>query len=129
MACRVLIVEDDAAFAEILELLLREHGSFEIVGRATNGHEAIELARRLSPDVVTMDLDMPQLDGVAATRAILEVDADQQIVVVSGSLVEDRIAASREAGAAAFVAKARAVDDLPDVLIDVCRGVAFVARD
>lgn len=128
MACRVLIVEDDDSFAEIVELLLAEQGSFEVVGRGRNGLEAIALATELQPDVVTMDLDMPELDGVEATREILAADSEQRIVVVSGSMFADRIEASRTAGAHAFVSKSRAVDELADVLLAVCKGAEFVAR-
>jgi DNA-binding NarL/FixJ family response regulator len=126
MACRVLIVEDDDSFAEILRVLLEGDGSFEILGRARDGAEAIELTRRLRPDVVTMDIDMPRTDGVQATAAISASDPSQRIVVVSGSQYQDRITAARAAGAAGFVTKARAVEELPDVLLAVCRGASFV---
>jgi DNA-binding NarL/FixJ family response regulator len=126
MACRVLIVEDDDSFAEILRVLLESDGSFTILGRARDGAEAIELARRLRPDVVTMDIDMPGTDGVEATAAICAAHPSQRIVVVSGSLYRDRITAARAAGAAGFVTKARAVEELADVLLAVCRGASFV---
>jgi DNA-binding NarL/FixJ family response regulator len=126
MACRVLIVEDDDSFAEILRVLLDADGSFAVLGRARDGEEAIELTRRLRPDVVTMDIDMPGTDGVQATAAICAADPSQRIVVVSGSLYRDRIAAARAAGAAGFVAKARAVEELADVLLAVCHGASFV---
>jgi DNA-binding NarL/FixJ family response regulator len=126
MACRVLIVEDDDNFAEILRVLLESDGSFTILGRAREGAEAIELTRRLRPDVVTMDIDMPGVDGVQATAAISAADPSRRIVVVSGSLYRDRINAARAAGAAGFVTKARAVEELADVLLAVCRGASFV---
>jgi DNA-binding NarL/FixJ family response regulator len=126
VACRVLIVEDDDSFAEILEVLLLGDGRFAIVGRARDGAEASALARELAPDVVTMDIDMPRVDGVAATAAIVRADPSQRIVVVSGSVFRDKIQATRAAGAAGYVSKARAVDELPDVLVAVCAGASFV---
>jgi two-component system NarL family response regulator len=127
VACRVLIVEDDDSFVEVVRSLLATE-SFEVVGRARNGAEAIDLAERLDPDVITMDLDMPGVDGVEATEAIVDSDGDQRVVVVSGSQFPARISASRDAGASAFVSKSRVVDELPDVLLAVCRGAEFVVR-
>lgn len=122
----MLIVEDDDSFAEILRVLLEADGGFSIVGRARDGGEGIDLTRSLRPDVVTMDIDMPRTDGVQATAAISAADPSQRIVVVSGSRYRDRINAARAAGAAGFVTKARAVEELADVLHAVCDGSPFV---
>jgi DNA-binding NarL/FixJ family response regulator len=126
MSCRVLIVEDDDAFAVILRVLLEEDGRFTIVGRARNGADGIALTRVLEPDVVTMDIDMPRVDGVEATRTLRTSDPATPIVVVSGSIYRDRIHAAQAAGANGFVTKSRAVQDLPDVLAAVCGGSSFV---
>ncbi len=127
MPCRVLIVEDDDPFAEILALLLGSGGRFAMVGRARNGTEAITTSAELSPDVVTMDIDMPGTDGVEATAAIRAADPSQRIVVVSGSAHAGRIDEARAAGAAGYVEKSRAVDQLTDVLLAVCRGENLVS--
>lgn len=127
MSCRVLIVEDDDSFAEILELMLAADGRFVVLGRASDGAEGIVLTNELAPDVVTMDIDMPGTDGVEATAAILESDPSRRIVVVSGSIYRDRIDEARNAGAAGYVAKTRVVDELPNVLLAICRGESFVA--
>jgi DNA-binding NarL/FixJ family response regulator len=127
VSCRVLIVEDDDAFAEILGLLLEADGRFTVVGRGRHGAEGVALTSELAPDVVTMDIDMPRTDGVAATAAILESDPSSRIVVVSGSVFHDRIQEARTAGAAGYVSKARAAEDLANVLLAVCRGASFVA--
>jgi DNA-binding NarL/FixJ family response regulator len=127
MSCRVLIVEDDDAFAEILGLVLEADGRFKVVGRARDGAEAIALASELSADVLTMDIDMPRTDGVEATAAIRASDPLSRIVVVSGSIFYDRIAEARAAGAAGYVSKSRAVEELADVLVAVCRGGSFVS--
>ena len=126
MACRVLIVEDDDAFAEIIRVLLQSDGRFEVVGRARDGVEGIALTRELRPDVVSMDIDMPRRDGVQATAAIRAEAPAQRIVVVSGSVYRDRINAARLAGAQGFVTKSRVVQDLTDVLVAVCHGESFV---
>jgi DNA-binding NarL/FixJ family response regulator len=127
MSCRVLIVEDDDAFAEILRLLLATDGRFTVVGRARDGTEGIALAGELAPDVLTMDIDMPRTDGVAATAAIRASDPSMRIVVVSGSVFYDRIAEARAAGAAGYITKSRAAEELAGVLLAVCRGASFVS--
>jgi DNA-binding NarL/FixJ family response regulator len=127
VSCRVLIVEDDDAFAEILSLLLEADGRFAVVGRARDGAEGIALASELAPDVVTMDIDMPRINGVEATAAIRGSDPSSRIVVVSGSVFYDRVEAARAAGAAGYVTKSRAAEELANVLLAVCRGGSFVS--
>jgi DNA-binding NarL/FixJ family response regulator len=127
MSCRVLIVEDDDAFAEILRVLLAADGRFTVVGRARDGAEGIALAGKLAPDVLTMDIDMPRTDGVRATAAICASDPSMRIVVVSGSVFYDRIAEARAAGAAGYITKSRAAEELAGVLLAVCRGASFVS--
>lgn len=129
MPCRVLIIEDDDTFAEILTVVIAGDDRFELVGRAADGVEGVALVESLRPDVVTMDIDMPRRDGVETTRELIAADPERRIVVVSGSPFRDRIAAARAAGAAAFVNKVHVVDVLRDVLLAACRGETFVAVD
>jgi DNA-binding NarL/FixJ family response regulator len=111
-ATRVLVVDDHLLFAEMLTLALETGGSFEVVGHARNGREAVELAAWLRPDVVVMDLQMPVLDGIAATPRVLAAAPRARVVVVSSSdAPEDRLRA-REAGAIAFLGKDSSADDL-----------------
>jgi DNA-binding NarL/FixJ family response regulator len=67
---RILVAEDDTGFRAALEELLAADGRFKVIGHADNGREAIELAERLKPDAVIMDIEMPEVDGVEATRAL-----------------------------------------------------------
>lgn len=91
------------------------HGSFEIVGRARNGREAVELAEELRPDLVVMDVEMPVLDGVQATRMLRERMPLVPVLAISGHDYEERVLEIREAGAADYVRKARLRDELVDV--------------
>lgn len=111
-ATRVLVVDDHLLFAEMLSLALEVGGHFQVVGHARNGREAVELAAWLRPDVVVMDLQMPVLDGIAATPRVLAAAPGARVVVVSSSdAPEDRLRA-REAGAIAFLGKDSSTDDL-----------------
>ncbi len=90
-----------------------------MVGAARNGEVAVELARQLRPDVVVMDVDMPVLDGLAATKQILEGGWARRIVIVSGSEVEAHSLGAHSAGAVAFVQKSAAGTKLPEVIADL----------
>lgn len=125
MSCRVLIVEDDDVFAELLALLLGEHEDVEVVARARDGREGVELARDLEPDVVTMDLEMPRMNGIEATARVSRLDPAPHVVVVSSSLFEDAIEKSRRAGAHGYVSKSRVHGELARVVLAACRGEAF----
>ena len=97
-------------------LLLEEDDRFAVAGRAHNGREAVELAQRLAPDAVVMDIEMPVLDGVDATRLLRRTAAPLPIVAISGHDYEERVLEIREAGADDYVRKARVDEELPRVL-------------
>ena len=113
---RILVAEDDESFLDAIALLLEQDGRFVVAGRARNGREAVKLAERLSPDAVVMDIEMPVLDGVEATRLVHSAAPELPIVAVSGHDYEERVLEVRSAGADDYVRKARLADELPDVL-------------
>ncbi len=115
---RILVAEDDDSFLELIARLLEQDGRFTVVGRARNGHEAVELAASETPDAMVMDIEMPVLDGVEATRLLRETRPRLPIVAVSGHDYEERVLEIREAGADDYVRKAR-LDELPRVLAAV----------
>jgi DNA-binding NarL/FixJ family response regulator len=110
---RILVAEDDAGFRAALEALLAADGRFKVVGRATNGREAIALAKRLKPDAVVMDIEMPEVDGVEATRAIAPA---LPVLAISGHDYEERVLDIRRAGAGDYVRKSRVDDELCEAL-------------
>ena len=115
---RIVVAEDDAAFLASLEALLAADGRFEVVGRARNGREAITLTRKLKPDAVVMDIEMPEVDGVEATRAVAPA---VPVLAISGHDYEERVLDIRDAGAADYVRKARVDDELCEALAALLR--------
>lgn len=113
---RILVAEDDESFLELIALLLEQDGRFAVAGRACDGHRAVELAERLSPDAVVMDIEMPVVDGVEATKLLRTTAPELPIVAVSGHDYEERVLEIRRAGADDYVRKARLEEELPRVL-------------
>ena len=102
---RVLIADDHLLFAEALELTLGADKRVEVVGRATDGKSAVEQAGFLRPDVILMDLDMPVVDGIQATRSVRSSVPDCRVAVLTASLLPEDALRARAAGAAAYLTK------------------------
>ena len=118
---RVLIADDEPLFAEAIEVLLGADERIEVVGRARDGSQAVELARRLDPDVVLMDLSMPGVDGFEATEQILAEDGHTNVLVLSGSADPADIAKARDAGAVGYITKDRIAEQLLDAILEAGR--------
>jgi DNA-binding NarL/FixJ family response regulator len=116
---RVLIVDDEPLFIETVEALLARDERVEVVGTAGNGKEAVELAAALRPDVTLMDISMPILDGIEATRRIRERVPDACVLVLTGSSISADVDRARQAGVAAFLTKDRLGTQLVDAILDV----------
>lgn len=115
----VLIADDHALFAEALEAILSQDARVAVCGRATNGREAVELAARLRPNVVLMDISMPIMDGFEATRLIRERDPKACVLMLTGSNSPLDIDRARQAGVAGYVTKDRIAAQLIDAIVKV----------
>jgi DNA-binding NarL/FixJ family response regulator len=118
---RVVIADDHRLFAEALEAILTTDDRIEVVGQASDGAQAVELARKLDPDIVLMDVSMPVLDGFEATREIREESADVRVLMLTGSNSRDDVDRSREAGASGYVTKDRIASELVATIVEVTR--------
>src|SRR5262245_63248258 len=98
----VLIADDHRLFAEALEAILASEPEIEVVGRARNGEEAVERALALSPDVILMDIAMPGVDGVEATKRIRREQDSARVLMLTGSNSRNDVARGRGGGAAAL---------------------------
>lgn len=101
---RVLIVDDSKTSRKFLRSMIEE-GDNEIVGEAVNGQEGIDKYKELKPDVVTMDITMPVMDGINALEKILEFDADAKIIIVTAAGQKSNVVEALKKGAADFVQK------------------------
>lgn len=118
---RLLIVDDEDLFVELVRELLASETGIEIVGRASNGEEAVRLTDSLSPDVVVMDVEMPLMDGIEATRRIHDRHPEVRVVIFTGSDAERDELRAREAGAVAYVRKAQMAGLLVEAIRRVTR--------
>jgi len=104
MSARVLIV-DDLAFIKLIIRDTLEKTGFEVVGEASNGLEAVEMYKRLSPDVVLMDITMPRMDGIQALSKIMELDSNAKVIMCSALGQQKLIIQSIQLGAKDFIVK------------------------
>jgi DNA-binding NarL/FixJ family response regulator len=118
---RVLIADDHRLFAEALEAILTTDERIEVVGQASDGAQAVELVRKLEPDVVLMDVSMPVLDGFEATREIREESEGVRVLMLTGSNSRADVDRSREAGASGYVTKDRIASELVATIVEVTR--------
>jgi two-component system response regulator NreC len=124
---RVLICEDHALFREGLRAILRDHTHIEIVGEATTGREAVERTKRLRPEVVLMDLEMPEMSGLEATRRIVHADSRVKVIVLTLYDDEEVVASCLDAGAAGYVLKDGPSDQLLLAMEAVHKGQRYLS--
>ncbi len=118
---RILIADDDRFFAELLRNALASHDEFDVVDLVENGAEAVQSARKLKPGLVLMDVAMPFLDGIEATRQMRELDEPPTVVLITGEESESNGKRAYEAGAAAYLRKSQELVAVIDVIIAVSR--------
>jgi DNA-binding NarL/FixJ family response regulator len=120
MTVRVLVADDQSLVRAGFRMLLADEEDLEVVGEASNGLEAVEKATRLRPDVILMDIRMPELDGLEATRRILDNDDRARVLVLTTFDLDEYVYEALRVGASGFVLK----DDPPEQLLSAIRIVA-----
>ena len=123
---RVLLADDQALFLEGLEALLDAHPDIEVVGTASNGEEAVSRCRTLLPDVVLMDLRMPVLDGVAATRQLTQTKSRCRVIALTTFDDDDSVFEALRAGAVGYLLKDVGSARLFDAIRAASRGESFL---
>ena len=126
---RILIADDHAIYRMGLVALFETEPGFEVVGEADDGNSALDLAIKLKPDVVLMDIMMPGMDGIAATKAIHEQFPDARILILTTSTTSDDLAGARRNGAAGAITKSADNSRLLDAIRTVASGQEFVSEE
>lgn len=119
---RVLLVDDHAVVRQGLKLFLGLDPDIEVVGEAANGEEALQEAQRLTPNVIVMDLMMPVMDGITATRHLRKRLPDTEIIALTSTLEEHKVNGAIEAGAISYMLKDASSDTLADAIHAAARG-------
>ena len=125
---RVLLVDDHNVVRAGLRALLESTGRIDVVGEASSGEEAVSKARSLEPDIVLMDLAMPGMDGVHATRHITEMGLDTRILILTIHDEDEFLVPALNAGAAGFLNKSVADTDLMGAIEAIVRGHSYLPR-
>ena len=108
----VLIADDEPLFVEMIKTMMSAEAGISVAATARDGRVAVRLAGELNPDVIVMDVSMPVMDGIEATRVILEQDPEATVMILTGGTAPADVDRARKAGAAAYITKDRIATDL-----------------
>jgi DNA-binding NarL/FixJ family response regulator len=126
---RVLIVDDHPLFAKTIEAMLAGHSEIEVVAEASDGIEALRLATSLTPDVILMDVDMPRLDGLSATRRIVELGLPCRVIVLTALEDVETSRAALRSGASAYLTKGLISKSLVPAILNLAGVPARLTED
>jgi len=127
MPIKILIADDHGVVAEGLKHLIEAQPDMQVVGTVGDGREAVRLAREAQPDVVLMDLSMPELNGADATRAIVERDSRCRVIVLSMYAEREYVRRALKAGASGYVVKRSAAKEVVDAIRAVYAGQRYLS--
>jgi DNA-binding NarL/FixJ family response regulator len=127
MGVRVLLAEDQRLMRSGLATMIGLQADMEIVGEADNGRSAVELAQKLAPDIVLMDITMPELNGIDATQQIAALDPPPKIIVLSLHSDQRHVTDALKAGASGYVVKDSPLEDLVLAIRAVCQGRVYLS--
>jgi DNA-binding NarL/FixJ family response regulator len=129
MGSKILIVDDHEVVRQGIRTILRARPQWEVCGEAVNGKDAIEKAKTLDPDVIIMDITMPEMSGIEATREITKLKLRGAVLVFTMHESKNLAVTVQEAGARGFVLKSHAARDLLDALEALLGGGTFFGGD
>ncbi|AWC32312.1 response regulator [Bacillus cytotoxicus] len=119
MAHKILVVDDAMFMRTMIKNLLKSNPEFEIIGEAENGVEAIQKYKELQPDIVTLDITMPEMDGLEALKEIIKIDANAKVVICSAMGQQGMVLDAIKGGAKDFIVKPFQADRVIEALTKV----------
>lgn len=125
---RILLADDHALVRQSLRALLKKANNVEVVGEAHDGLNAVELVESLQPDLVIMDVSMPRLDGITATRRIMEMDGNTQVLILSMHANETLAQQALRMGARGYLLKRSVSEELLPAIQQVLNGKIVLSR-
>lgn len=129
MSIRIAIIDDHELFLLGLKSLLQKQEGFDVVGEAGNGVDAIEMITRVRPDVVVLDVEMPDIDGISTARDLVAIHKDLKILALSIHDERDYVTAMINAGASGYILKDSAVEELKGAIRKVAGGQQYLSPD
>lgn len=126
---RLLVADDHQMFRAGISNLLRTEEGFEIIGGASNGEEAVQMAVELQPDVVLMDIHLPKLDGISATQKITEAFPNMKILALTSSEEENYVVGMIRSGAKGYILKDAPIDELVLAIKTLAKGSSYFAKE
>lgn len=129
MQVRLVLADDHAIMREGLKSLLAQEADFEVAGEADSGSKIVDVARKAGAHVVVMDVAMPDLNGIEATRKLLKANPGIKVVALSGHTNREFVREMLKAGASAYVLKSRAYEELARAVREVMKGKVFLSPE
>jgi two-component system, NarL family, response regulator NreC len=129
MNIRLILADDHKMMREGLKSLIQKEAGMEVVGEADNGKETVKLAAKVGPHIVVMDVAMPDLNGIEATRKIVGGNPHTKVIALSGHANKEFVREMLTAGASAYVLKKRAYEELARAIREVMKGKKYLSPD
>lgn len=126
MTIKILLADDQCLMLEGIKAILKHEPEIEIVGTATDGKDAIEQAIKLQPDLVLIDIEMPNMNGIVATKHICEYMPDTKVIVLTSHKKQNYITEALQAGASSYLLKDTMIQDLKQAIHSLGRGYSYI---
>ena len=126
MTIKILLADDGYLIQETVKAILRDEAEIEIIGVAKDGAEAVFLAKKLQPNIVLLDIEMPKMNGIEATEHICKLLSDTKVIVLSSHNEQEYITKALEAGAASYLLKNSFIGDLKQAIYSLSRGYSYI---